>query len=154
MKCLFYSIGIIGFGTLHIFPALTNKIRTPRTPSLFCFRHRMDSIVIFDVRIFLKLLLLFLTPDLLLFEFFSRKSTKNVSRFKELLLSECLGWFCQLISHVHLRMKQAVIELNKLCRGADKSLARPGRKQTTFPAFYGIWRFITTFTRVHHLSLP
>jgi len=32
-------------------------------------------------------------------------------------------------------------------RGADKSLARPGRKQVTFPAFYGTWRFITTFTR-------
>ena len=39
-------------------------------------------------------------------------------------------------------------------RGADKSLARPGRKQATFPSFYGTWRFITTFTRVHHLSLP
>ena len=38
--------------------------------------------------------------------------------------------------------------------GADKSLARPGRKQATFPAFYGTWRLITTFTRVHHLSLP
>jgi len=41
-----------------------------------------------------------------------------------------------------------------LCGGADKSLARPGRKQATFPAFYGAWRFITTFTRVHHLSIP
>jgi len=41
-----------------------------------------------------------------------------------------------------------------LYMGADKSLARPGRKQATFPAFYGTWRFITTFTRVHHLSLP
>ena len=39
-------------------------------------------------------------------------------------------------------------------RRADKSLARPGRKQTTFPAFYGTWRLISTFTRVHHLSLP
>ena len=39
-------------------------------------------------------------------------------------------------------------------RGADKSLARPGRKQATFPALYGTWRFITTFTTVHHLSLP
>jgi len=39
-------------------------------------------------------------------------------------------------------------------RGAGKSTARPGRKQTTFPAFYGTWRFITTFTNVHHLSLP
>ena len=27
-------------------------------------------------------------------------------------------------------------------RGADKSLAGPGRKQATFPAFYGTWRFI------------
>ena len=35
---------------------------------------------------------------------------------------------------------------------ADKSLARPGKKQATFPAFYGTWRFITTFTTVHHLS--
>jgi hypothetical protein len=39
-------------------------------------------------------------------------------------------------------------------RGADKSLARPGRKQATFSAFYGTWIFITTFTRVHHLSIP
>jgi len=38
-------------------------------------------------------------------------------------------------------------------RGADKSLARPGKKKATFPAFYGTWRFITTFTTVHHLSL-
>jgi len=38
--------------------------------------------------------------------------------------------------------------------GADKSLARPGRKQATFPAFYGTWWSITTFTRAHHLSLP
>jgi len=37
--------------------------------------------------------------------------------------------------------------------GADKSLAPPGMKQATFPAFYGTWRFITTFTRFHHLSL-
>jgi len=37
---------------------------------------------------------------------------------------------------------------------ADKSLARPRRKQATFPAFYGTWRFITTSTTVHHLSLP
>jgi len=41
-----------------------------------------------------------------------------------------------------------------LYRGADKSLAPSGRKQVTFPAFYGNWRFITTFTRVHHMSLP
>jgi len=39
-------------------------------------------------------------------------------------------------------------------RGADKSLARPGRKQAISPAFYGTWRFITTLTRVQHLSLP
>ena len=39
-------------------------------------------------------------------------------------------------------------------RDADKSLARPGKKQATFPAFYGTWSFITIFTRVHHLSLP
>ena len=37
---------------------------------------------------------------------------------------------------------------------ADNSLGRPGMKQATFPAFYGTWRFITTFTTVHHLSLP
>jgi len=48
--------------------------------------------------------------------------------------------------------KQLIIAFDK--RGADKSLARPGRKQATFPAFCGTWRFITTFTRVHHLSLP
>jgi len=29
----------------------------------------------------------------------------------------------------------------KYYRGADKSLARPGRKQATFPAFYGTLRF-------------
>jgi len=39
-------------------------------------------------------------------------------------------------------------------RGAGKSLALPGRKQATFLAFYGNWRFITTLTRVRHLSLP
>ena len=37
-------------------------------------------------------------------------------------------------------------------RGADKSLAQLGRKQAIFPAFYATWRFITTFTTVHHLS--
>ena len=42
----------------------------------------------------------------------------------------------------------------ELYGGADKSLARPGRKQATFLAFYGTLSFITTFTRVHHLSLP
>jgi len=44
--------------------------------------------------------------------------------------------------------------VKKIYRGADNSLARPGRKEATFPEFYGTWRFITTFTRVHHLSLP
>jgi len=46
--------------------------------------------------------------------------------------------------------------LEQVCcyRSADKSLVRPGRKQATFPAFYGTWGFITTFTRVHHLSVP
>jgi len=39
-------------------------------------------------------------------------------------------------------------------KGADNSLARPVMKQVTFPAFYGTCRFIATFTRVHHLSLP
>ena len=39
-------------------------------------------------------------------------------------------------------------------QGADKSLARPGRIQATFPALYGTWRFITPFKTVHHLSLP
>jgi len=38
--------------------------------------------------------------------------------------------------------------------GSDKFLAQPGRKQATFPAYYGTWRFITTFTKVYHLSLP
>jgi len=36
---------------------------------------------------------------------------------------------------------------------ADKSLVGARRKQATFPAFYWIWRFITTFTRVNHLYL-
>jgi len=37
--------------------------------------------------------------------------------------------------------KQALIKPPFLCnyKGADKSLARPGRKQATFPAFYGTW---------------
>jgi len=26
-------------------------------------------------------------------------------------------------------------------KGADNSLARPGRKQSTFPTFYGTWEF-------------
>ena len=34
------------------------------------------------------------------------------------------------------------------------TLCIPEMKQATFPAFYGSWKFITTFTRVHHLSLP
>ena len=38
-------------------------------------------------------------------------------------------------------------------RVANKSLAQPGRKQATFPAFYRTWTFFTAFTRVHHLSL-
>ena len=37
--------------------------------------------------------------------------------------------------------------------GADRSLARPGRKQATFLAFCVTSRFVTTFTAVHHLSL-
>jgi len=37
--------------------------------------------------------------------------------------------------------------------GADKSLARPGRRQSTFSAFCGTWNFITAFTTVHHMSL-
>jgi len=43
---------------------------------------------------------------------------------------------------------------HNIYRGAYKSLARPGRKQATFPAFYGTSRSITTFTTVQHLSLP
>ena len=42
----------------------------------------------------------------------------------------------------------------KIYRGADKSLARPGRRQAIFRAFYGTWRFITTSTTAHPLSLP
>jgi len=38
--------------------------------------------------------------------------------------------------------------------GADKFLARPGRKQIAFPAFYRTLMFITTFTTVHYLSAP
>ena len=38
--------------------------------------------------------------------------------------------------------------------GADKSLAQPGSKQATFPAFYGTCGFITAFTRIHLLSIP
>jgi hypothetical protein len=39
-------------------------------------------------------------------------------------------------------------------RGADKSLARLGKKQATFRVFCGTLRLITTFTRVHLPSLP
>jgi len=39
-------------------------------------------------------------------------------------------------------------------KGADKSLAQPERKHAIFPAFYGTWKFITTFTTAQHLSLP
>ena len=38
--------------------------------------------------------------------------------------------------------------------GADKFLARPGRKQIAFPAFYRTLMFITTFTKDHYLSVP
>ena len=36
---------------------------------------------------------------------------------------------------------------------ADMSLDRPCRRQATFPVFYGTYRFITTFTTAHRLSL-
>ena len=58
---------------------------------------------------------------------------------------------------VHIIVQRYMIKQLNIAfgnRGADKSLARSGRKQATFPAFYGTWRFITTFTTVHHLSLP
>ena len=48
---------------------------------------------------------------------------------------------------------QVLLHTATFC-GVDTSLAQPGRKQATFPTFYGPWRFITTFTRVHRLSLP
>jgi len=41
-----------------------------------------------------------------------------------------------------------------LYRGADKSLARPGTKQATFPTFYGTWRFITQFTKFNTCTYP
>jgi len=44
--------------------------------------------------------------------------------------------------------------LNNCKHGSDKSLARPGRRQASFPVFYGNCRFITAFTTAHHLSLP
>jgi len=60
------------------------------------------------------------------------------------------------------RHDEAIVAFHKVAKtpkssvgiysGADKSLAWPGRKQATFPAFYGTWKFIATFTRVHHLS--
>jgi len=58
-----------------------------------------------------------------------------------------------------IKQTVVIIEAYHFCilhtyRGADKSLAQPGSKQATFPAFYGTWRFITTFTTVHHLSPP
>jgi len=64
--------------------------------------------------------------------------------------STCLSF------HVHLDVPHtsAIMSVSTFYRGADKSLARPGRKQATFPAFCGTWRFITAFTRVHHLFLP
>jgi len=40
------------------------------------------------------------------------------------------------------------------CFHADKSLARPGKKQVTLYAFYRSWSFITAITTVHYLSLP
>ena len=43
---------------------------------------------------------------------------------------------------------------NTTYSGADNSLARPGKKQATFPQFYRTWMFITSFQTVHHLSLP
>jgi len=52
-----------------------------------------------------------------------------------------------------MRQLQKMVEMT-IKSGADKSLAQPGRKQATFPAIYGTWRFITTFTTAYHLSLP
>ena len=37
---------------------------------------------------------------------------------------------------------------------ADKSLARPGKRQGIFPVLYGTCSFITALTTAHHLSLP
>ena len=74
-----------------------------------------------------------------------------------------LSWnkkFCAsswLITEINILRCSTVSKTSKfhnLYWGADKSLARPGRKQATFPTLYGTWRFITTFTSVHHLSLP
>jgi len=61
------------------------------------------------------------------------------------------GW---VLLHFDSSPYVACIAESKCYMGADKSLARPGRKHATFPAFCGTWSCITTFTRVHHLSLP
>jgi len=60
------------------------------------------------------------------------------------------SWYQLRVSHDAVRTSRD----SQQYRSADKSLARPGRKQATFSAFCESWRFITTFTTVHHLSLP
>ena len=67
--------------------------------------------------------------------------------YVDVLLLLCM--FCPVYSFHWVRLSIVC-----LYSGVGKSLARSGRKQAIFPAFYGTWRFITTFTRVHHLSLP
>jgi len=59
-----------------------------------------------------------------------------------------------LIKHVVHMVHYTASQLRYQNKGAEKSLDRPGRKQAPYPAFYGTWMFITTFTRFHHLSLP
>jgi len=70
------------------------------------------------------------------------------------LLSLLLSFLSNTTAHKPVVAAAGVFLRLRFYRDADKFLARPGRKQATFPAFYGTWRIITTFTRVHHLSLP
>ena len=78
---------------------------------------------------------------------------KAQNRVKELLYMDLSSWIAMFIDGYRLSSmrQQNTVEFYK---GADKSLARPGRKEAAFSAFYGTWRFITIFTRAHHLSIP
>ena len=64
-------------------------------------------------------------------------------------LSSGVKWLESEVSH----SSPCSAALNNEC--GYTGVLSPTRKETSYiPRIYGTWRFITTFTRVHHLSLP